>query len=74
MKKLVMLDTPHGVKYASLETLASAARERPTQAVLDELRYRCAGEADKLAKLYRLAYSKEARQELHKDLTHSFNQ
>lgn len=74
MSKAIMLATPYGVKYATLDTLASAAKDRPSQAVLDELRYRCIAEAEKLAKLYRLAYSDEAMQELHEDLTRALNQ
>lgn len=74
MSEAIMLDTPYGVKYASLDTLALAARKRPSQAVLDELRCRCAAEAEKLAKLYLLAYGEEAMRELHKDITHGLNQ
>lgn len=73
MSEPVMLDTLYGVKYATLDSLVQAAKSRPTQAVLDELRVRCTAEAEKLANLYKLAYGKEAAQELHKDITHSFD-
>ncbi|SFU34139.1 hypothetical protein SAMN05216339_101426 [Nitrosomonas eutropha] len=73
MSELIVLDTQYTVKYVSLENLIDAARKRPTQAVLDELRNRCAEETAKLTSLYRLAYGAEAGQEMHKDMTRCFS-
>lgn len=73
MSDPIILNTLYGVQSASLESLAQAAKDRPTQIVLDELRKRCQGEADRLTSLYKLAFGQEAAQELHKDITHSLN-
>lgn len=73
MSDPIILTTLYGVQNASLESLAQEAAKRPSPLVLDELRKRCQAEAEKLASLYRLAYDQEAAQEIHKDITHSFN-
>lgn len=73
MSDPIILNTLYGVQNASLESLAQAAKDRPSQLVIDELRKRCQTEADKLTSLYKLAYGQEAAQELNKDLTHSLN-
>lgn len=72
MSDPIALNTLYGVKSISLESLVQAAKEQPTQIVLDELRRRCQSEADKLVSLYQLAYGKEAAQICNKDITQSF--
>lgn len=72
MSDPIAINTLYGVKSISLENLMQAAKEQPTQIILDELRRRCQSEADKLVSLYQLAYDKEAAQICNKDITHSF--
>ncbi|HEY9280688.1 MAG TPA: hypothetical protein VIP51_11500 [Eoetvoesiella sp.] len=74
MSDPIMLNTLYGVQSASLESLAQAAKDRPSQLVMDELRKRCQAETDRLASLYKLAYGQEAQQELNKDMTHAFQE
>jgi len=72
MSDPIVLNTLYEVKSTSLESLVQAAKDQPTQIVLDELRRRCRSEADKLVSLYQLAYGQEAAQKCNKDITQSF--
>lgn len=73
MSDPIILNTLYGVQNTNLESLVQAAKYRPTQIVLNELRRRCQAEADKLVSLYKLAYDQEAAQEFNKAITQSFS-